>query len=70
MLVSCVFCRLVATYQLIAIASFAENGRLLRQDSSDNRPFAEIEKTGIFMSFKLEAAYFCNNRDHQEATCQ
>jgi hypothetical protein len=27
MLVSCVFCRSVATYQKMAVVSFAENGR-------------------------------------------
>jgi hypothetical protein len=29
MLVSCVFCRSIATYQHMAIVSFAENGRFL-----------------------------------------
>jgi hypothetical protein len=29
MLVSCLFCRSVATYQHIAVVSFAENGRFI-----------------------------------------
>jgi hypothetical protein len=48
----------------------SRNGRFSKQVSSDNRPFSEKEKIGIFLSFKLEAASFCNNRDHTEASYQ
>ena len=34
MLVSCVFCRSVANYQLMAAVSFAENGRSLLKNTS------------------------------------
>ena len=42
MLVSCVFCRSVATYQHMAVVSFAGNELFLRQYGSDNRPVAQF----------------------------
>jgi hypothetical protein len=48
MLDSCLFCRLVATYQHVAVVSFAENGRFLRQESSDNLPFLGTGKKWVY----------------------
>jgi len=63
MLVYCLFCRSVATYQQIAVVSFAENGRFFsRQDGSDNQPFDKTSKNSIsrfwFLVTRRKRCYF------------
>ena len=53
MLVSWVFCRSVASYQKITVVSFAEIGRLLRQDCSDNRPSLLKKSTDEFLRMRI-----------------
>jgi hypothetical protein len=49
----------------MAVVFIAEIGRLLRQDSPDNRPFADTEKIAIWLTVKLEEAYFYKHRDNR-----
>ena len=56
MLVSRLFCRSVASYQHIAVVSFAENGRLLGAQLLKLSTFNMIVE-----SFKVQAPYFFDN---------